>query len=109
MQSAGRTVSVWGNFCFRTVDPLVYYMIQICFFVFWVLFCVWFVFWVGFSPWFGALSMLSIMTFDVVEGEDSGWFFTVASSLLGCGAVAVLKLLTDRFATTTSKRVAVRK
>jgi len=57
------------------------------------LFFVWFVFWVGFSPWFGALSMLSIMTFDVVEGEDSGWFFTVASSLLGCGAVAVLKLL----------------
>ena len=60
------SVDVWKFFCFRRVDPLVYYMIQIWFFVFWVLF--WFLIVVSGSvrTWFGILSMLSKVTFNVV-------------------------------------------
>jgi len=49
------------NFCFRTVDPLVYYMIQIWLFVFWVVFLFLIVVSVSVSAWFGAFSMLFIV------------------------------------------------
>ena len=58
-------------FCFRRVDPLVYYMIQIGLFVFWVLF--WFPHVVSGSVWrvFRALSMLLKATFNVVKSDFS--------------------------------------